>query len=116
VIEHLMDWEHMQAFAEQTRRVARAYFVQTPSYWFPIEPHFVAPFFHWLPEPMRVGLVMHRAFGTHPRATTVDVATKFVQNARLLDRRQFAYLFPDGRIVSEKFAGLTKSFVAIRDC
>ena len=116
VVEHLMDWEHMRAFAEQTRRVARDYFVQTPSFWFPIEPHFKAPFFHWLPEPVRIGLVMRRRFGTHPRATSVDTAMGFVQNVRLLDRRQFVDLFPDGRIVREKIAGLTKSFVAIRGC
>jgi methyltransferase family protein len=115
VIEHLIDWEHMRAFAKETRRVAHNYYVQTPSYWFPIEPHFCAPFFHWLPEPIRVGLVMRRAFGSHPKATTVDWAMDFVQNARLLDKRQFAYLFSDGRITNEKFAGLTKSFIAVRD-
>lgn len=115
VIEHLVDWEHMRAFAQQTRRVARSYYVQTPSYWFPIEPHFGAPFFHWLPEPIRAGLVMRRSFGSHPKAATVDWAMDFIQNARLLDRRQFGHLFSDGHISSEKFAGMTKSFIAIRE-
>jgi hypothetical protein len=38
-----------------------------------------------------------------------------VQFCHLIDRRQFAALFPDAIIENEKFLGLTKSFTAIRE-
>jgi hypothetical protein len=115
VIEHLIDWEHMKMFVAHLKRVATSYYVQTPSFWFPIEPHFGAPFFHWLPEPTRIWLVLRRRMGTHPKAADIGWATDFVQNARLLTGKQMAYLFPDAQIVCEKFAGMTKSFTAVRD-
>ncbi len=37
-----------------------------------------------------------------------------VQHARLLDKAQFRFLFPDARHVDETVAGLTKSLIAIR--
>ena len=49
VIEHLGSREQQERFAREVRRVGRRYFVQTPAREFPIEPHLLAPFFHWLP-------------------------------------------------------------------
>ena len=37
-----------------------------------------------------------------------------VQHARLLDKNQFRFLFPDARYVDETIVGLTKSLIAIR--
>lgn len=59
VIEHVGDWNRMVKFADELKRVAPKYFVQTPNYWFPIEPHSMTPFFHWLLRPFRVWLVMN---------------------------------------------------------
>ena len=49
VIEHLSTFENQARMAAEVRRVARAYWVQTPNFWFPIEPHFLVPAWHWLP-------------------------------------------------------------------
>jgi hypothetical protein len=114
VIEHLGSWDKMTKFAAETRRVAEHYYVQTPAFWFPIEPHFGVPFFHWLPEPTRVGLVQRRAVGKGPRADNLDAAMALINYYRLLDKSQFAHLFPDAQLVQEKFLGLTKSFVCIK--
>lgn len=42
-------------------------------------------------------------------------AMRAVQHARLLDKAQFRFLFPDARHVDEKILVATKSLVAIRD-
>jgi hypothetical protein len=50
VIEHVGAWEHQQQFAAEIRRVAAALWVQTPAYECPLEPHYLAPFVHYLPR------------------------------------------------------------------
>lgn len=114
VIEHVGRWSDMRAMANEVRRLAPHYFVQTPNFWFPIEPHFRTAFFHWLPEQLRMRLIMMRGLGFHPKGLTVDDAMTSVESARCLNRRQFAALFPDAEIVREKFLGVTKSFIAVR--
>jgi hypothetical protein len=104
----------MSKFAAQTRRVAPHYYVQTPAFWFPIEPHFGVPFFHWLPESTRMALVQRQHIGKGPKADDMDQAAALINYYRLLDRAQFSHFFPDAQIVLEKFLGLTKSFVALR--
>lgn len=81
VIEHVGDWERMVQFSTEFRRVARKYFIQTPSYWFPIEPHFMIPFFHWLPKPIRVWLILNFSLGHWKKATSVDNAVRIVESA-----------------------------------
>jgi hypothetical protein len=114
-IEHVGEWGRMSAFAAEVRRLAPAYFVQTPAFWFPWEPHFGVPLWHWLPEPVRVALLMRRGFGHIARAATVSSAVLSVQHCHLIDARMMAALFPDGKLIRERVLGLTKSFVAVRD-
>lgn len=114
VLEHVGDWPRMVAFAEELRRVARSYFVQTPNFWFPIEPHFMTPFFHWLPRPARVWLVSHCALGHWRKARSLDDAVRIVESARLVNRSMFRTLFPDGSIHTERFLLFAKSFIAVR--
>jgi hypothetical protein len=113
-IEHVGEWSRMAAFAHEMRRLAPSYYVQTPYFWFPIEPHFLSLGFHWLPETVRVRRLLRRRFGHHVRAQSVDEAVETVRSARLLDRTWFQALFPDARHSAERFAGLTKSLVAVR--
>jgi hypothetical protein len=115
VIEHVGSWERMEAFAQQVRRLAPRYFIQTPNFWFPIEPHCMTPVFHWLPLPLRVSIIMQRRLGHWPKAPSEREAVRIVQSARLLDRRLFRALFPDGSIRTERFMFLPKSFIAIRE-
>jgi hypothetical protein len=105
----------MAAFAAHARRVGRSYYVQTPAFWFPIEPHFGMPVFHWLPESTRTAWLMRRSVGHFPKTESLDMAMRFVQSHRLLDRKQVQHLFPEAEIVSEKLLGLTKSYMAIKE-
>jgi len=114
VIEHVGLWNDKRRMAQEIRRLAPRYFVQTPNYWFPIEPHLRMPFIHWLPYPWRVKVVMHRACGYYPRAKSYGEAREILDDARLLDAKSAALLFPDAVIERERFAGITKSLIAIR--
>ncbi len=115
VIEHVGDRLRMEAFASEVRRLAPAYFVQTPNYWFPLEPHFVCPAFHWLPERWRAELLKRTGLGQHGRASNVEEALHTVRSIRLLTPREMSTLFPEARIVRERFAFLPKSLMAIRN-
>ena len=114
VIEHVGSWANMWAMAQNVRRLAPFYYVQTPYFWFPFEPHFRFPLFHWMPEQLRCALLMRRTLGFRARQDSVDGAMRSIQGASLLDRKQFKALFPDASHRSEKFGGLTKSLIAIR--
>jgi Methyltransferase domain len=115
VIEHVGLWHDMEAMARQVRRIAPRYMVQTPNFWFPIEPHARFPFLHWLPEPWAYRIVMMRKCGFWPKAQTVTQAVIAVQSARMIDFRQMRELFNDAVIERERFLGLTKSLVAVRE-
>ena len=113
-IEHVGGWWRQLQMADEIRRVGRCYFVQTPNFWFPFEVHFRFPFIHWLPEPLRVAMIMHHAYGFYPQAQSLDDAHRILEDARLLDARSMARLFPDAVIERERIAGLTKSLIAVR--
>jgi len=113
VIEHVGGWAEMRRMAEGITRLSKSYFIQTPYFWFPIEPHFRFPCFHWLPEPLRLRLVMSRSLGFYPRASSVDAAMKMIEGSVLLSRTQFQSLFPGAQIVSERFGPLAKSLIAV---
>lgn len=114
VIEHVGDWNRMCEFAEETVRLAPHFYVQTPNYWFPVEPHCMTPFFHWIPKPLRVRLVMRFQLGHYPRAETVSQAVSIVEDARLLDRRMMQALFAGAEIRTERFMLFTKSLSAVK--
>jgi hypothetical protein len=115
VIEHLLTWENMRDFAREAARLAPSYYIQTPNFWFPIDPHFYkAPLFHWLPVPARVALLRSFPIAYRGRIGSREEALAVVEGAKLLSRRQIVSLFPDARIESERLAGLDKSIIAVR--
>lgn len=114
VIEHVGHWQQMRAMAAEVRRLAPAYFLQTPNIGFPIEPHFSLPFIHWLPEPARAAILYAPKGKFMPRDAPYDAAIEMVQRVVLLSRGQMRELFPDAQIVAERAAGLAKSWIAIR--
>jgi hypothetical protein len=113
VLEHVGDWSRMKLFASEIRRISPLHFVQTPNFWFPIEPHCMTPFFHWLPQPIKIWLLMNYQLGHWSKADSVDQAVQDLESARLLNKKMLKELFKDSRIVTEWFCLFPKSFTAI---
>jgi hypothetical protein len=113
VIEHVGGRDRMKLFAAEVRRVAPRHFVQTPNYWFPVEPHTMLPFVHWLPHHLQISLVQRFKLGHWPRLHDRAEADKFLRENALLSKREFGELFPESSIRVERFFGLPKSLLAI---
>jgi methyltransferase family protein len=113
VIEHLFTFEAQSRMAGEVRRVATAFWVQTPNFWFPVEPHFLVPAWHWLPERTRVAILQRRGVGWAGRCPDPDHARAIVKEHRLMRRGELARLFPEASIVPERMGGLVKSWTAI---
>ncbi len=114
VIEHLGERERQAAFAQEARRVGQSYYVQTPNRWFPIEPHYVAPFIHWLPRGWQRRLVRWVTPWGWVTRPSPEQCAEMVAEIRLLDATELRSLFPDGELKRERVLGLTKSFQVIR--
>lgn len=113
VIEHLGTHEAQRSMAREVMRVGRRYFVQTPNFWFPVEPHFLVPAFQWLPRQARIAIVERFRPGWYGRDVRARAdAERVVDEIRLLTRREMRRLFPDATVVTERALGLPKSFVA----
>jgi hypothetical protein len=113
VIEHLFTFENQSAMAAEMQRVGRAFWCQTPNFWFPVEPHFLVPAWHWLPEETRVAILRRRGVGWAGRVPDADRARQVVQEHRLMRRGELARLFPGAEIVGERIGGLVKSWTAV---
>ena len=97
--------ERQYNFAKEINRLGKTYFVQTPNRWFPIETHTWLPFVSYLPRKILLPfLKLSNRFWI--KKTTPDW--------NLLSKSEFQYLFPDAKIITEKFFGFTKSLIAIK--
>ena len=114
VIEHVGSWPDFETFARNVRRLAPRYFVQTPNYWFPYEPHFRFPGFQYLPRLVRAALLNQFELGFFSRVDTTEEALHIVDHHRLLSSREMSTLFPDSEIHHEVWKGFRKSLMAIR--
>jgi SAM-dependent methyltransferase len=98
VIEHVAP-ERRAAFAAEIRRVGRGWFVQTPAFSFPIEPHALLPGAHWLPRVVRRHYWRLGAAGDW-------------EEISLLRRAEMQELF--GPAQAERLGPLVKSWVCVR--
>jgi hypothetical protein len=114
VIEHVGDFRDQRNMAREIRRLGNGYFVQTPNRYFPLEPHFLFPFFQFLPLHVSTLLVKNFRIGWHGPTHDSHKARNAVVSIRLLGKTRFGSLFPDARLYEERLIGLAKSFVAVR--
>lgn len=111
VIEHVGSFADQRRMAQEIQRVGKHYFVQTPNYYFPIEPHFLFPGFQFLPQALKRYLVQNYNLGWYQKISDSVAADNFLSGFRLLSRRELQVLFPKGKIVAECFWGLAKSYI-----
>lgn len=112
VIEHVGAYQDQLRMASEVRRVGKRYFVQTPNRHFPLEPHFLFPFFQFLPLKVRIWLLQNFSLGWFGKTQNPQKVREIIESIRLLSRPEFVALFPNASIYEEKILGLTKSFVA----
>lgn len=99
VIEHVPR-ERRAAFARELRRVSRGWYVQTPAWSFPIEPHALLPAAHWLPARWRRHYWKLGAAGSW-------------EDISLLHRGELEELF-EGPVFGERWGRFTKSWICVR--
>ena len=112
VIEHLFSFQNQQKMASEALRVSKYHFIQTPNYWFPIEPHWVFPCFQYLPAIIRTVLTRNFNLGHLKKSASWAQAKRQVEEIQLLGKSEMKMLFPSSKIWEEKLFSLTKSFVA----
>lgn len=105
VIEHIPD---QQAFAREIQRVGKAYFVQTPNKGFPMDSHYLIPFFQFLPIALQRFVYERIGGGWWRKQQRIYEPIHYLSECRL---RQ---LFPDSEIAHERFLLMDKSFYCYR--
>ena len=100
VVEHIAPARRAR-FASELRRVGRGWWVQTPAFSFPVEPHALLPAAHWLPPAIRKP---YWRFGV--AGDWEDIA--------LLRRGELAALLPGGEVVAERVGPLAKSWISVK--
>lgn len=112
VIEHLFTFSNQQQMANEVKRIGRYYYIQTPNFYFPIEPHWMFPFYQFLPNGVQVLLTETFDLGHYKKAKSRKEAVSRVNEVQLLTKKKMQVLFPDCTIYEEKFLGFTKSLTA----
>lgn len=114
VIEHVGTKERQVQFANELRRISKKVWVQTPAREFFLEPHFLTPFVHWVPKGPRKWIVHWFSFWSWLWHASREESNAMVEEIRLLSKREMQELFPDCRIITERFLLMPKSYIAVR--
>ncbi len=112
VIEHVGSRDDQLKMAREIMRVSPRYFVQTPNRGFPLEPHFLVPWFQFWPMSARVWLLQRTKLGWYSKTPDRHRALEAAESIHLLNRSEFAALFPGSKLWEERVLGLVKSYVA----
>lgn len=113
VIEHLFTFENQRRMASEMRRVGKAFWVQTPNFWFPVEPHFHIPGWQWMPVELRISMIRRWRCGWRGPCADPSHARNLVQEIRLLCENELRLLFPGATLIPERVYGLIKSWTAV---
>lgn len=107
VIEHVGPFERQRAFAEEVKRIGRAYWVQTPAIWFPIEAHTGMPLWWFYPQGLR-------DFFFDRWRPSLPAWTESMRDTRIVTLDTLKGLFASSSLWIERFAGIPKSYAVYR--
>lgn len=114
VIEHVGSIQNQRKFAEEVTRLSNRYIIQTPSFWFPLEPHSLIPFFQFIPHKIRALLIMTFNINYFPKAKSYKEAVSVSKTTIMFTKKNFQKLFPEAEIQVERLFGIPKSYTAIK--
>ena len=108
VVEHVGAADDQRQFIHELVRTCKRVFIATPNAGFPVDPHTLLPFVHWLPRRLRHPILI--ATGNARWATEAAL--------RPLSATELRALFPPRaslRIVREKLLGMSTVLCAIAE-
>lgn len=111
VIEHLYNWANQKKMADEVARVGKYHYVQSPNKYFLIEPHYLLPFFNFLPKKMQL-FILTKTRLSRKRKWSEESAKQYIDEIVLLSKNDMKKLFPQSKMWKERFMLMTKSFVA----
>jgi len=88
VIEHLYTKENQIRMATEIKRVGKYHFIQTPNKYFFVEPHYVLPFFDFLPATAKYFILTKTKLSRLKRWNYAD-AKQYITEIRLLSFSEF---------------------------
>lgn len=112
VLEHVPAGNR-RVFAREMVRISKNIMCQTPAFVFPVEPHFIMPFIHWLPKRISYYLVFISPWKILSRPS-LNTIREYFFGTNLLKEKELCELFPESSIEYEYFCGLKKSYLVIR--
>jgi hypothetical protein len=108
VVEHVGSRQDQRRFVAELVRTCRRVMIATPDASFPIDPHTLLPFVHWLPRGVRHPLLRATGNGGWAREEILNPLTA----------GQLRNLFPPDvpvRMVRQRVMGLTTVLMAVAD-
>ncbi|OEK06754.1 class I SAM-dependent methyltransferase [Roseivirga misakiensis] len=111
VIEHLHSFENQIKMAKECQRVGIKHFIQTPNRYFFMEPHYLLPFFQFLPKKLQY-FILTKTKVSRLKKWNASFARQYIDEIRLMSKSEMSKLFPGSILYREKFLWMSKSFTA----
>lgn len=111
VIEHVGTFKEKKKMANEMQRVGKRYFLQAPSFYTPLEPHFFFPLFQFLPLKIKSLMIRNFNLGYFKKTPEKEKAKKIIESINLPKKTELKKIFPESTIKKEKFLGFTLSFI-----
>lgn len=110
VIEHVPKKQRHMVSSEVYRVAKKGIVFTTPNYFFPFEPHYLLPFFQFVPERFRRKLVVDWGL------TIGHIKRDTYEEISLLTRKELKHLFPEAEVFGYGLPLIPLWWVVIRKC